>query len=286
MKPLNPVGLIAFDTKKIILDAIRRVVSDPRLKRVDFHFNRDILRIPDIRATSLSETNFIRKIRVLVSFGGDGTFLSAARLVARHSIPLVGVNMGGLGFLTDVPAESAGDELFRILNGEHRLEERMMFDVCLKRKGRLVLSDICLNDVVIKGSRLFDLSVSQGSRPLSSYHADGLIVSTPTGSTAYSMAAGGPIVHPTLECVIITPLCSHSLTQKPIVSAVKNPVVLTIRERRARMSLTIDGKKTFACRDQDEIIVSRSRRVTVILKPRRADFFENLREKLNWGQPR
>lgn len=285
MTRLNPIGIITFERKKAVEEAVRGVVTDPRFKGAAFCVNRDIMSFPRMPVRNMAEGEFLRKIRVLVSFGGDGTFLSAARLAARLPIPLIGVNMGGLGFLTDVPAIGAKDELFRILNGEYLLEKRMMFDITLRRAGRPIVSDLCLNDVVIKGSKLFSSSVFQGPELVSGYNADGIIFSTPTGSTAYNMAAGGPIVHPLLDCVIITPICSHSLTQKPIVSSIGRPITLRIRDRKARMTLSIDGKKNVPVRENDEVVVARSRMVTTILKPKHAEIFENLREKLNWGRP-
>jgi NAD+ kinase len=249
-----------------------------------FYLNRDVLRLKIKGLAPLPTSAFLRKIDVLVSFGGDGTFISAARLVRGTNIPLIGVNMGSLGFLTDIPASGAADALKKIFNGRYTCEKRMMFEVVLKRQGRVVAKDVCLNDAVIKGDRLFNLSVHYGDELVSAYNADGLIVSTPTGSTAYSMASGGPIVYPTLECAIITPICSHSLTQKPIASSIGKPITLKIEGNRVKVELFTDGKTRLALRDRDEIRISRSKFMTTLLKPEEASYFAILRQKLNWGK--
>jgi NAD+ kinase len=273
MKKLDHIGIFTIDTKKAVREAVDRLINDPDLKEVRFY-----------RLSLLSPSAFLKRAKVLVSFGGDGTLLSAARLVAKSSIPLIGVNMGGLGFLTDVPAEDANRELKKIFRGRYVREKRMMFDVSLARQGRVVSQDICLNDAVIKGNKLFNLSVLLGREPVSAYNADGMIVSTPTGSTAYSMAAGGPIVFPTLDCMILTPICSHSLTQKPIVCASGRPAVLRIPDTRAKIALSIDGKINHTLRPGDEIRIAQSRYTTVLLKPMDVTYYSILRKKLRWGK--
>jgi NAD+ kinase len=275
MKKLNHIGIIAFEKKKAISRTISSIVADPAFDHLTFYQNK---------IKRLAAPRFLKAIKVLISFGGDGSFLSAARLVAKSGIPLIGVNMGGLGFLTDIPANNVIEVLKMIFNGHYSKERRMMFDVTLRRKGEILTNEICLNDAVIKGNKLFNLSVHHGPALVSDYNADGMIVSTPTGSTAYSMASGGPIVYPTLESVIITPICSHSLTQKPIVCSIKRPVSLKIRDQKAKTSLSIDGKRNFPLRNGDEIRISKSRHVINLLKPKGITYFGILREKLNWGK--
>ncbi|OGS34654.1 MAG: hypothetical protein A2293_03020 [Elusimicrobia bacterium RIFOXYB2_FULL_49_7] len=284
MKRFRHVGIIAFDNKKGVESAIRQVLADSRFKACSFYFNRDIMALTVPGAQPLVQEAFLKKIDLLISFGGDGTFLSAARLVARGDIPLIGVNMGGLGFLTDVPADKVNTVLEAMLNGQYVTEKRRLFEVSLRREGKTLLSDLCLNDTAIKGERLCHLSLFQGQELISGYNADGMIVATPTGSTAYSMAAGGPIVHPLLDCVILTPICSHSLTQKPVVSSIDKPILLRINEKKAVLMLSVDGKKNIPLKEGDEIRVARSRFQTTLLKPKGMTFFQMLRTKLNWGK--
>jgi NAD+ kinase len=283
MKTLKNIGIIAFEKKKQIEETLRAIVSDEDFRSNRFFLNRDVFSFKMRGLALLPARAFLKKIDVLVSFGGDGTFISAARMVRGTDIPLIGVNMGSLGFLTDIPASGAALALKRIFSGRYTREKRMMFEVTLKRKGATIARDICLNDAVLKGNRLFNLSVHCGTELVSAYNADGLIVSTPTGSTAYSMASGGPIVYPTLECAIITPICSHSLTQKPIVSSISTPIILRINDKRAQIMLYIDGKDNLILKDGDEICISRSGFVTTLLKPEEITYFSLLRKKLHWG---
>jgi len=283
MKTLKNIGIIAFEKKKQIEETLKAIVSDEDFEKHRFYLNRDVFSFKMRGLAQLPARAFLKKIDVLVSFGGDGTFISAARMVRGTDIPLIGVNMGSLGFLTDIPASGAASALKRIFSGRYTREKRMMFEVTLKRKGKVIARDICLNDAVLKGNRLFNLSVHCGTELVSAYNADGLIVSTPTGSTAYSMASGGPIVYPTLECAIITPICSHSLTQKPIVSSIAKPILLRINDKRAEIMLYIDGKDNVVVKDGDEIGISRSGFVTTLLKPEEITYFSLLRKKLHWG---
>ncbi len=283
MQKLKDIGIIAFEKKKEIEETIQGIVSHPDFKGNRFYVDRNTLVHKIIGLEGLTNKAFLEKIDVLVSFGGDGTFISAARLVRGTGIPLIGVNMGSLGFLTDIPVSGVAEALRKILHGHYSKEMRLMFDVVVKRKGKTIVKEICLNDAVIKGSRLLKLTVSFGDELVSAYNADGLIVATPTGSTAYSMASGGPILYPTLKCAIITPICSHSLTQKPIVSSINRPITLRINDSRVKASLIVDGKNDYPLCDNDEVTVSYSRCKTVLLKPKGITYFQVLRKKLNWG---
>lgn len=284
MKPLVHIGLIAFERKKAIEEVVQFLLSSDEFSKNRFYACQKAFpfRIKGIKP--LPEKTFLQKIEALVSFGGDGTFISAARLAGGSGVPLIGVNMGSLGFLTDIPAISAPQSLKAIFGGAYSRETRLMFDVAVKRKGKVIVRDLCLNDVVIRANRLFNLSVYCGKELVSAYNADGMIAATPTGSTAYSMAAGGPIVYPTLDCVILTPICSHSLTQKPMVSSIGEPITLRIEDNRAKLSFLVDGKGDYGLCEDDEVELKRSAFRTMLLKPRDITYFKILRRKLNWGR--
>ncbi|MFH0922193.1 MAG: NAD(+)/NADH kinase [Fibrobacterota bacterium] len=284
MKPLRKIGIITFIKKAAVNEAILRLADDPAFADCCFFYDRGINRFSHPRLNGLASNRFPGALDALVSFGGDGSFLSASRLVLAAKVPLVGVNMGGLGFLTDVPVNHANIELRRIFDGRYFKESRRMFDVSLLRSGRTCLAEVCLNDAVVKGERLLNFSVSHGQKLVSVYNADGLIVATPTGSTAYCMAAGGPIADPALECAIIAPICSHSLTQKPIVLSMKRPVAITLTRGRAKAALMVDGKRVVPFHEGDTVVIARSRSVTTLLKPLNFDYFGMLRKKLNWGR--
>ncbi len=283
MKKISSVGLLAFDKKKEIHERIFSLLSESGGCGIKF-FTCCGPTVPiNKKISRQQEQQFLKKIDAVVSFGGDGSFISAARLVREHNIPVVGVNMGSLGFLTEIAANHTTETLLEIFNGKYELEERMTFGVSLFRKGKTVYRDTCLNEIVIKGHRLIKLSMLQANEEVSFFNADGLIIATPTGSTAYSLAAGGPIVDPTLDCVIITPLCSHSLTQKPVVTGIRKSLTVIIEEKKIAPELVIDGKVNIGLLPLDRIEIYRSNRSTKILRPLNSSYFDILRKKLNWG---
>lgn len=223
---------------------------------------------------------------LLVALGGDGTLIHAAGLLRGREVPILGINLGTLGFLTEVARDRALPVLEQALEGNLPVSLRSMLEVeVLGPKGRL-LSGLCLNDVVVSKnalSRLARMEVFVDGRMAAVYEADGLIVATPTGSTAYSLSAGGPIVYPTLEAVLLTPICPHTLTQRPLVL----PAGLPIRVRLAspgEMFVTLDGAVGRELREGDEVVVQRAAHRLLLLRNPEVDPFSILRAKLRWGQ--
>jgi len=218
-------------------------------------------------------------------FGGDGTLLSAARLAAERGTPILGINLGSLGFLTEVKLEEAQPALEALLSGNYQLEERMLLEVDVARGGQRVDRFRALNDVVInKGAlaRIIEMEVLVDEQLVTVFRADGLILSTPTGSTAYSLSAGGPILHPTLDAVIITPICPHTLTNRPVVVAERSKLSVTLRHGSDVM-LTVDGQVGIPLEPLDRLTVERSRATIRLVQPAGSKFFKTLREKLKWG---
>jgi len=283
MKPLKNVGLLAFDRRKAIADRMREIASDPEFAKMRFFVCKGYPAPVHPKISVLPLKTFLKNIDVAVSLGGDGSFISAARLIRESKIPIVGVNMGTLGFLTEIPVSNSQEALREMFSGKYVSERRMTFHVSLNRQDKRIHEDTCLNDVVIKGNKLIRLSMLQENEPVSAFNADGLILSTPTGSTAYSLAAGGPIVDPTLDCVIVTPLCSHSLTQKPVVTGIRKTLTVCVDDPDVKAELTIDGKVYIPIKTGDRITISRSGTATTILRPRGSSYFDILRRKLNWG---
>jgi NAD+ kinase len=225
------------------------------------------------------------RCELMVVLGGDGTLLHAARLCAGREVPILGVNLGTLGFLTEAPRERIYPLLERALAGELPVSRRLMLAVQVKSGTRVVLDDAALNDVVVSRqaqSRLVRLEVEVDGSPAATYEADGLIVATPTGSTAYSLAAGGPIVYPSLEALVITPICPHALTQRPVVL----PAGAVVRARVANsteMFLTVDGQGGRALEMGEEVMVRAAPHRTLILRNPEVEPFGIWREKLRWG---
>ncbi len=223
---------------------------------------------------------------LLVCFGGDGTILHAAKDVTSHDIPILGVNMGSVGFMAELE-HSELSLLSKITAGKYTTEHRMMLEVTVWRHGRKIFEDLALNDAVItKGAvaRVIDLSVYGDGMLISDFGGDGVIVSTPTGSTAYSLSAGGPIVEPTAENLIITPICAHSLQTKSFVLGRDRVVdVMTERQSRKSVYLSVDGGKAFKALGGDKVTIRRSPKVTKLIRLTNKSFYSIMREKLGRG---
>jgi len=224
---------------------------------------------------------------LLVSLGGDGTLLSVARASGTRRVPILGVNLGTLGFLTEVNREELFDALEHVLAGDAEVVSRMRLEVIVRRGGREFARYQALNEAVVDKSslsRMIDLEVAADGLAVTTYHADGLIVATPTGSTAYSLSAGGPLILPGTEVMVLTPICPHALTQRPLVLPHSARVEISVEIRDSEVSLTVDGQQGLALEDGDRIEVARSPHpVDIVASPLR-DRYEILRTKLHWGE--
>jgi NAD+ kinase len=228
-----------------------------------------------------------KTVESIIVVGGDGTFLSVARFIENRSIPVIGINLGGLGFLTEISAESCFTELEKILEGDYEIEERMRIRVSVKREGKEIFSHRVLNDAVInKGAlaRIIDLQTSIDGHFLTHYRGDGLIISTPTGSTAYNISAGGPIVFPSAQAIIITPICPFTLTNRPIVLPSHVTVLVELGETTSDVTLTCDGQVGCLVNNFDKISITAAATPLRIIKAPDVDHFQILRTKLKWGQ--
>ncbi len=223
----------------------------------------------------------------VVVLGGDGTMLGAARKLGRYGLPILGVNLGGLGFLTEIPLERLYPVIEMMIEDRLEVESRVMLENKVFRKGKELLRFQVLNDVVINKrilARIIDLDVTINDEFLTTFRADGLIISTPTGSTAYNLSAGGPILYPTLETFVLTPICPFALTNRPII--VPNTDVIRIKmgkQSNERVILTFDGQVGFDFYEGDELIISKSEEKIKLLTPPDHSYFKILRTKLMWG---
>jgi NAD+ kinase len=236
----------------------------------------------------VKKDHLVAHVDFVIVLGGDGTYLSAARLMHESSKPILGVNMGTLGFLTEVRKDEMHDVLGRILNtGKCAISERMMLEVSVVRKGKEVFSDLVVNDAVVsKGAiaRIIGVKMDVNGEWANTVRADGMIISTPTGSTAYSLAAGGPIVMPQLGCMLLTPICPHGLTQRTLVLPDTVTVELTLEHMPGHVYLTIDGQNGLDLKDGDLIRISKFKKHRLkIVRAQNRDYFSLLREKLNFG---
>ena len=226
-------------------------------------------------------------VDLIIVLGGDGTLLSVARLVGRREVPILGVNLGGLGFLTEVTLEELYPTLGAVLKGEFRVSRRMTLAVFLHRKGELIAEYRVLNDAVITKaalSRIIDLEVFINGEYVAAFRCDGLIASTPTGSTAYSLSAGGPIIYPSSRAIVLTPICPHMLTNRPLVLPDDVKAEVTLSSEHEDVYLTLDGQEGLPLRYLDVVELKRSERTIALVKSPKKNYFEILRTKLKWAE--
>ncbi|MGH7311999.1 MAG: NAD(+)/NADH kinase [Candidatus Rokuibacteriota bacterium] len=284
---MKKIGIIAKPDAGAAHEVVRRLVQWLSARGLAALLDKETAGlVPDLPVAQTSRTELPVQVDVIVVLGGDGTLLSVARAVGDLGIPILGVNLGGLGFLTATTLDEMIPALEAFLAGRMTVEERMMLSARLHRGGSVTATFLALNDVVIvKGamSRIIDLSVCVDGEPAIDYRADGLIIATPTGSTAYSLSAGGPILFPTMDAVVLTPICSHTLTSRPIVLPGSQRIevaVLTTQD----VVLTVDGQIGTALREQDRVEVAQAvSRIRLVRFPHK-HFFSVLRTKLKWGE--
>jgi NAD+ kinase len=224
---------------------------------------------------------------LVVVLGGDGTLIHAARLLDGRPTPILGVNLGSLGFMTEIPVDELFTSLDEVLAGRFKVDSRMKLCSRLVRDGKVLVQDEVLNDVVInKGAlaRIADHEVSIEGVPIATYKADGVILATPTGSTAYALSAGGPIVHPSVDCTVLAPICSHALTHRPIIVPADRTIRVTLASETADTFLTLDGQTGHSLQCQDIIEVVRSPNRVNLVRNTRVGYFSILRQKLHWGE--
>lgn len=221
-----------------------------------------------------------------VVLGGDGTLLAAARILGDRQVPIVAINYGGLGFLTEVTLNEMHSALERVMAGEFITEERMMIDLAVLQSGQKTSSQRALNDVVInKGtlSRMIELEARVDGQYVSRFRSDGLIVSTPTGSTAYNISAGGPIIYPTMNAMVVTPICSHTLTNRPIVLPEHVKIEITLCSAQDGVYVTVDGQVGVRFETEDRLVIKKSDVAVKLVAPAGKNYFDVLRGKLKWG---
>lgn len=280
---MKTIALIAKPRKTEAAELARQLKAlHPELEfLVEAHFSEQL------GWPATAEAELRERAELVVVLGGDGTLIHAARLLRGRPVPILGVNLGSLGFMTEVPVAEATAVFDTVLKGTARIDSRMKLSCRLVRDGKTVLEDEVLNDVVIAKSalaRIADHETWLDGAYVATFKADGVIFSTPTGSTAYSLSAGGPIVHPSIDCVVVTPICPHALTQRPIVVPADLPLKVQLTSQVTDVYLTIDGQAGQPLKLGDRLEVLRSpSRVQIVRNPN-LDYFGVLRTKLHWGE--
>jgi NAD+ kinase len=282
---IKKVGIILKKQDSRVQSIVEDIIPWLRSRGVEVYLDQfSAERYPD-KACIAPPEELVRQVDVVSVFGGDGTLLYAARLIGTSGVPILGINLGSLGFLTEVKLSKMYEAFEVLLSGQYQLEERVLLDVEVLREGRVSGHYLALNDAVINKNalaRIIELEVSVNSQPVILTRADGLIISTPTGSTAYSLAAGGPILYPILDAFIIAPICPHTLTNRPLVIPDRDSVGICLR-RGADVMLTVDGQVGMPLQQQDCLRIRRAQSTLRLVMPFGNNFFKLLREKLRWG---
>jgi len=282
---IRTVGVAIKPGETRALAAVRDLAKWLAERRVRVCFEPDAAAA--IGEAGVSRAAMVREADLVVVLGGDGTLLSVVRAIEERAVPILGINLGTLGFLAEVSVDAMHEALARALAGEMTIEPRMRLEVRHARDGRELRRWLALNDAVItKGAsaRIVDLEARADGQLVTTYHADGLIVSTPTGSTAYSLSAGGPILLPGVPSLVLTPICPHALTQRPLVLPESVVIEVIVHPRGGEVQLAIDGQEGAPLQAGDVVAVRRSAHPALLLVPSDHSRFEVLRTKLHWGE--
>ena len=237
--------------------------------------------------TEVASDQLAASVDLILVLGGDGTMIATARMIGDQEVPVLGVNYGGLGYLAEFRIEELYSALESILSDNYRLDKRVMLAVELLRGSELITRNRVLNDVVINKSalaRIIEIEVYFSQQFVNSFRADGLIISTPTGSTAYNLSAGGPVVFPSMNAIVITPICPFTLTNRPIVVPDDAVIELRLKTEQEDVALTLDGQVGFPLKVNDRAVIRKSRTTFNLIQPSNRNYFDVLRDKLRWGR--
>jgi len=285
MKLYN-VGLIVNYKKNKTRETACRIIDLLNSKKLKVCIEGDMGKEIGKEELNCPIEKFLKEVDLIISLGGDGTLLRAARLAATEDIPVFGVNLGGLGFLTQISIDGLEKSLEKLHQGKYFLDERMMLSCIVKRKKEEIKKFTALNDVVIgKGAfaRIICLATYVNNDYVNTYSADGLVIATSTGSTAYSLSAGGPIVNPNINSIILTPICPHTLSARPLIISENDQVKLKLASSEEEVMITIDGQEGFILKSNDEVIIKKSCHKAQLITFKEKSFYAILREKLGWS---
>jgi len=283
---LDSVGLIMNYKKEKTRETACRIIDWLNSKKIKVYVEGNKGKEIGKEELNCPTEKFLKNVDLIISLGGDGTLLRAARLVAAEDIPVFGVNLGGLGFLTQIGIDDLEKSLEKLYRERYFLDERMMLNCIVKRREEEIKKFTALNDVVIgKGAfaRIISLATYVNNDYVITYSADGLVVSTSTGSTAYSLSAGGPIVNPSINSIMLTPICPHTLSARPFIIGENDQVKIKLESSEEKVMVTIDGQEGFVLKSKDEVIIKKSDHKAQLITFKEKSFYAILREKLRWS---
>lgn len=284
---IRAAGIISKPNRELLSTVVPPLLEWLRGRKIDVFIDQETNEFAASGAQTMAREAIAERVDLMIVLGGDGTLLSAARALGSHKVPLLAVNLGGLGFLTSVTLDELYPVLDQILAGKHRISERMMLDAEILRDGKVTERQCALNDAVANKAaiaRMLDFDVFVDGNSVGRYRADGLVVATPTGSTAYSLAAGGPIIDPDLDAFVITPICPHMLTNRPLVVPDTARIDLDFTAADEPVYITLDGQIGFQLKPKDRVSITKSKSRVALVRPPSKTYFEVLRSKLKWGE--
>lgn len=281
---MKSIGIIANVKKELTKGVVKEIIEWADKNGFDSFICEELTPLVGHEEKSLSRAELGKESDVLISLGGDGTMLASARAVGEHQTPILGINLGGVGFLTEINSNDLCNALNKLKRGDYFIEKRMVLET--EVAGIKKLDQYALNDVVLdKGevARLFLLHLYLQDEFICSYSADGLIISTPTGSTAYCLAAGGPIINPWMNAIIVSPICPHTLASRPIVFSENETLKVVVELSSRHAVLTIDGQVAFKLKSDSSVLIRKAKHSVNLVKFRDRSFYDILRTKLHWG---
>lgn len=283
---IKKVGIIAKTQHRMAGESLKKISGWLKDRGIEVYMDKDTSGV-------IGEKSHYKRPEIpsltglIIVLGGDGTLLSVARLIEERDVPILGVNLGSLGFLTEIGMDEIYPVLENVIRGDFTVENRIMLDVFIYREGKMVANYCALNDVVINRgtlARIVYLEIKINGLYVTTYRSDGLIIATPTGSTAYSLAAGGPIVYPTMNALILSPICPHTLTNRPIVIPDDVKIEINLITPDEGALATLDGQVGYSLNYRDTIEIKKAKNTIKLIQAPGKNYYDVLRKKLKWGE--
>lgn len=283
---IKKIGIIAKVQHPMAGGAVRGLAGWLKERGIEIYIDRETAVIIEEKS-QYKRAEIPSLAELIIVLGGDGTLLSIARLIEDKDVPIFGVNLGGLGFLTEISTDKLYAVLEKVITGDFTVENRIMLDALIYREDKIAAHYRAFNDVVINRgalARIVDLEIKINGLYVTTYRSDGLIVATPTGSTAYSLAAGGPILYPTMNALIISPICPHTLTNRPIVIPDDVKIEINLATPNEDVLATLDGQVGYSLNYRDTIEIKKAKNTIKLIQSPGKNYYEVLRKKLKWGE--
>jgi NAD+ kinase len=287
-KPVKTIGIFGNPSKPELPPALDTIRSISELGNAEVVASEDLEIILPDSASRVPNSELASAVDVVIALGGDGTMLRAARVLGLSGVPLLGVNMGSLGYLTDVPLSELSEAVENLLAGNYHIDTRARVYCSIWREGERIANGNALNDLVVNMGplpRALHMELILDGDSLGTFVGDGIIVSTPTGSTAYNLSAGGPICHSAVPCLLVAPICPHSLGMRPLIISENTNIELILHETGEGAVLTADGQKTHVLANHDRLSFRQAIDEVNLVKFPHSTFYRVMRHKLNWGGP-